>query len=61
MFRKLSVGEIPFTNYYLRLFNVFTAYLLMAGRRHAGEADIFITLINWGVVHLYLILSRTKN
>lgn len=62
MFRKLGIGE-TFSLIITYVYSMFSPLLAMAGRKHAGEADIFITLIYWGIVHLvfnYLKDKKTK-
>lgn len=58
-FRKLGVNEtVSLVVTYV--YSMFSPLLAMAGRKHAGEADIFITLINWGVVHLVFNYLKDK-
>ncbi len=49
MFMKLGVNE-TFSLIITYIYSMLSPLLAMAGRKHAGEADIFITLINWGIV-----------
>lgn len=59
MFRKLGVNE-TFSLTATYIYSMFSPLLAMAGRKHAGEADIFITLINWGIVHLVFNFLKDK-
>jgi len=58
-FRKLGVNETV-SLIVTYIYSMFSPLLAMAGRKHAGEADIFITLINWGVVHLVFNYLKDK-
>lgn len=59
MFRKLGIGEIS-SLIITYVYSMLSPLLAMAGRKHAGEADIFITLINWGIVHFVFNYLKDK-
>lgn len=59
MFRKLGVSE-TFSLVITYVYSMLSPLMAMAGRKHAGEADIFITLINWGIVHLVFNFLKDK-
>jgi hypothetical protein len=59
MFRKLGISE-TLSLIVTYIYSMFSPLLAMAGRKHAGEADIFITLINWGIVHFVFNFIKSK-
>jgi hypothetical protein len=42
------------------IYSMFGPLLAQGGREHAGNADIILTLINWGIVYLALAKNKTK-
>lgn len=59
MFRKLGIGETS-SLIFTYVYSMLSPLLAMAGRKHAGEADIFITLIYWGIVHFVFNYLKDK-
>lgn len=59
MFRKLGIGETT-SLVITYVYSMLSPLLAMAGRKHAGETDIFITLINWGIVHFVFNYLKDK-
>lgn len=58
-FRKLGLTE-TYSLIITYVYSMLSPLLAMAGRKHAGEADIFITLINWGIVHFVFNYFKDK-
>jgi hypothetical protein len=59
MFRKLGVNQ-TFSLIVTYIYSMLSPLLAMGGRKHAGEADIFITLIYWGIVHFVFNYLKDK-
>ena len=59
MFRKLGIDETS-SLVVTYVYSMLSPLLAMGGRMHAGEADIFITLINWGIVHFVFNYLKDK-
>ncbi len=51
LFRKLGIKE-NISLIFTYIYSMFGPLLAGGGRMHAGEADIFLVLICWGILHL---------
>lgn len=59
LFRKLGINETS-SLVVTYIYSMLSPLLAMAGRKHAGEADIFITLINWSIIHFVFNYLKDK-
>lgn len=56
--RKIGIGEMM-SLVLTYVYSMLSPLLAMGGRKHAGEADIFLVLINWGI--LYFVFNYLKD
>lgn len=60
LLRKMQFSQ-TFTLLFTYIYSMFSPLLAQGGRKHSGDADIFIVFINWVALFFFYEFIKTKN